>query len=959
MPNCKQKHLIRGTEGVYLVDAGPGTGKTFTIARRYATIVDQPDVKPEDVLLVTFTRNAATEMKERIVEQSGYGMRKLADAPIQTFHSFCHDLLNEYGHSAPSHLGFDETITGSTRLIEDELLEAKLFGEFFSRFRDDHPEHADFYRVISDPTTLLNLIGELTAKGVFPTCEGWYRDCERHLDGDFEAFRKRFETVNQPRNDGRKQSELRAGLRRFGSKKTYLPDSPSKQDLRGGRGTKCLDDSIARTVFEEDRTQLINFVHDLYFEYLEFALERNYLTFGFLQLFAFVLLCEDDYVRESTRFEYVMIDEFQDSSEIQFKLALLVTGTSNFCVVGDWKQSIYGFQDADVRNITDFANRIDRFTGDLNDDSSRVQLQTDEIERVELEENYRSTQSIIDFSETALEAPANSSDSVDTETLPDIVSLLSNAPFDDTTIRGVQSVDEPEGVLTLIQEIVGNEEYTVEDENGDPRVPMYSDIAVFTRTRDFGRELLSVADEHSFPMAYDGGIELFRTDPAKLLLAWLRILDLDSDRGWALVLEEAGFTLDEIKHSLETATYPAEMRRFREDLDSLETIGGVARRVFRRYGFADERTDTLLNTIQSIYDTTTFVPGDLIRLMERGIKEGTTRDITTSTGSNSVTVQTIHAAKGLEYPIVILVNMNNGSFPPSGGGSPVIRFQDPVGIRQRKLYAEVQDHPHVYDNWRRDVIRRCLRTDTDEERRLLYVAITRAEHHVLFTCGENPNTFLESLIGEPEPIEPAIGSVPAVPTEQTDLSFTIQPPTGPVGKSPHTLMDEGIFEDSGESDTLEFDPHAEASGTEFGTKVHEFAEQYALGRAVTPGTDHEERIATFLDGLPGELYIEEPVQLPLTVGGQSVMLTGVVDLVHVADNHVEIVDYKTDTSRRAENEYRKQLSVYYHVVADWFDPKPVSATILYTGKNEVIEIDPLDLSELRELISRQRGWESG
>ena len=950
-PNAKQRQLIQGIDGVYLVDAGPGTGKTFTITRRYTRIVEQPNVEPDDVLLVTFTRNAATEMKERIVDESGYGMRNLADAPIQTFHSFCHDLLNEFGYQAPSHLGLDESITGSTRLIEDELLEKALFEEFYSRFRDDHPEHADFYRIITEPSTLLSLIHTLTAKGVFPTRDGWYRNSERHLTGDFDAFRERFDAVNQPRNGGRKQSELRAGLNRFGSTKAYLPDAPSKQDIRGGRGTKAIDDAFAEEVFHEERTDLTRFVHDLYFEYLEFALERNYLTFGFLQLFAFVLLCEDEHVRESRRFDYVMIDEFQDSSEIQFKLALLVAGSDNFCVVGDWKQSIYGFQDADVMNIVDFGNRITRFTEDLNDDSRRVYLQTDEIERIELEENYRSTQTLIDFAETALETPATSSDSVDTTSLPDIVSLSSNRPFDETTIRGVQAEEEPEAVLTLIQEIVDNDDYAVEDENGHPRPPTYDDIAVFTRTRDFGRELLDVADEHAFPMAYDGGIELFRTDPAKVLLAWLRILTQDGDRGWALVLEEAGYTLDEIKHILETETYPVEMARFRDELESLETIGGVARRVFRRYGFADERTDTLLDTIQSIYDTTTFVPGDLIRLMERGIEEGTIRDITTSTGSNSVTVQTIHAAKGLEYPIVILANMNYGSFPPSGGGSPVISFQDPVGLRQRKRYAEVHAYPHVYDNWRRDVIRQCIQTDYDEERRLLYVAITRAKHHMLFTCGEKPNTFLESLVDELATIEPAIGSVPTIETEQTDLPFTIQPSTGPIEYSPHTLMDERIFEESGESDAFEFDPHVEPSGAEFGANVHEFAEEYAEGKAVTPKNEHEERIAAFLDGLPGELYVEESIRLPLEVDGQSVMLTGVADLVHVADNHVEIIDYKTDATRRAEAEYEKQLSVYYHVVAHWFDPKPVSAKIFYTGQNEVIEMKPLELSELRELVS--------
>jgi len=66
---------------------------------------------------VTFTNNAAaTEMRERIVANCDYGMRELSDAPIQTFHSLCHDILMEHGFEAPTLLGIDDRITGSTRV---------------------------------------------------------------------------------------------------------------------------------------------------------------------------------------------------------------------------------------------------------------------------------------------------------------------------------------------------------------------------------------------------------------------------------------------------------------------------------------------------------------------------------------------------------------------------------------------------------------------------------------------------------------------------------------------------------------------------------------------------------------------------------------------------------------------------------------------------------------------------
>jgi len=267
-------------------------------------------------------------------------------------------------------LGIDETITGSTRIIEDEIIEQALFREFISQFIDNHPGYDEFFTALSETSELLDLIKELSAKGVFPTADGWYRDSESHLDGDFEAFETLFTDRNEPRNGGSKQSKLRKKLYQYGEDKTYLPEAPAKWDIRGDG--KQVPADLAKRVFEEDRTVLKRFVHDVYHAYLEFALRRNYLNFGFLQLFAFVLLCEDHDLREQLGYEYVMVDEFQDSSEIQFKLTLLLAGTNNICVVGDWKQSIYSFQYADVDNIREFDDRLERFTAELNRDVDRV-----------------------------------------------------------------------------------------------------------------------------------------------------------------------------------------------------------------------------------------------------------------------------------------------------------------------------------------------------------------------------------------------------------------------------------------------------------------------------------------------------------------------------------------------------------------------------------------------------------
>ena len=938
-PNDQQQTLIDSTQGIHVVDAGAGTGKTFTVTRRYAEIVDREGTEPEDVLLVTFTTNAATEMKDRIVAHCEYEMRALSDAPIQTFHSLCHDILMEHGFEAPTLLGIDDRITGSTRVLEDENVEKALFRRFVRRFSDDHPEYDDFFRAVEEPVELLGLLKQLTAKGVFPTGSGWYRNGERYLDGDFDAFSEMFDALNQPRNGGSKQSRLRSKLGSYGTDKCYLPDAPEKATIRGERGEKQVPAAVARLVFDEARKGLKEFVHDVYYEYLEFALSRNYLNFGFLQLFAFVLLCDDHRLRDDVAFEYVMVDEFQDSSEIQFKLALLLATTNNVCVVGDWKQSIYSFQYAAVENITEFESRLDRFVDELNEDHQRLSWPARPVTEIELTENYRSTQAILEFSEHSLVTPASSTDDVEVDAVQDrIVSLSSNAAHENSHIEAIQHEDEHEAVLHKIQEIVGNEAYQVETE-GELRLPEYGDIAILTRTRAFGRELLSVAAEYGVPLAYEGGIELFRTDPAKLLLAWLRILESDSARGWAVVLEEAGYTLDEVRHIIEREAYPSDMQAFRSVLSSLATVGAVSQDVFSRYDYDGAYADVLLTTIQSVHSATTLTRGGLIRFIERGIEEGSTHEVHASAGTNSVTVQTIHAAKGLEHPIVVLANMNAHRFPPSGGNSDAITFDDPIGVRQRKVYAEEYGYPHVYDNWRSDVLRTCLPRGYDEERRLLYVAMTRAESHLVFSAGETPNTFLEALPVDIEKVDPDVQEDDGTETTQAHLQISVPTPKSPIGHSPHTLMRDDVFE--GVDD---------GRGAAFGTRTHEFAEQYVLEGDAEPSNDDERHIASFLDSLDGTFRVEEDAYLPLSVDGERVTISGIVDLVHIRPEAVEVIDFKTDLGRHAEGEYRKQLSVYYHVLDEWFSQRDVSVGIFYTAEGDYVEIEPLSKAELVDLL---------
>lgn len=941
-PNERQQELIEATSGIHVVDAGAGTGKTFTVTRRYANLLGQGATEPEDILLITFTNNAAAEMKERVVAHCDYSMAALRDAPINTFHGYCHELLLRHGFEAPTRLGIDDRITSSTRLLENEVIEEERFREFLGQFIDAHPEHHDYVRILRDTTSVLELIKELAAKGVFPTADGWFRDGEAYLDGDFEAFETLFAAANEPNEgaSGPTQSDLRRRLSGFERDRCYLPDAPSEADLRGEWGQTQIDEAWAQRAFEEERDALKAFVHDVYFEYIAFALRRNYLNFSFLLMFAFALLCEDHALRESVQFEHVMVDEFQDTSEIQFKLALLLAGTDNLCVVGDWKQSIYSFQYASVDNIRRFEARLKNYKRELNGDRERVGYPVTDVNEISLVKNYRSTQSILDFSEHSLTLPATSREAVDPAVRDEITSLESTTAHDHSRIEAFTSDDEYEALLTRIQAIVDNPDYAVEADDGELRAPSYEDIAVLTRTRSFGRELQSRAKAFNIPVAYEGGVELFATDQAILLLAWLRILvDQHSERGWAVVLEEAGYTLDEVKHVLDTDAYPKNMLQFRELLAGAATIGGVARRVFDRYGFDDAYADALVAVLQGTFDSTRRNRGEIVRFMEQSLAADATHEVDDNPGGDSITVQTIHAAKGLEHPIVILANINQYSFPPSGGGADRIRYEDPIGLRQTKLHAAAHGRPHLYDNWRYRILSKCLERDYDEERRLMYVAITRAESHVLFSAGPSPSPLFEHLPLEPEMVEPDVADAGVTRTEQARLQVSVPVPDVPAGQSPHSLMDDRVFSDV-----------EEGKGMEFGTRVHDFAEQYVEGESVEPSNDDERNVKAFLDSLSGELRAEENAYLPVAAGDDQVTISGVIDLLHITDDRVDIVDYKTDRGRHAESEYRKQLSVYYHVVRHAYPERGITTSILYTADGTRVDIDPLTVGEISGLI---------
>ncbi|QKQ98330.1 AAA family ATPase [Candidatus Nanohaloarchaea archaeon] len=907
-PNKQQQKLIDNTDGIYLVDAGAGTGKTFTITRRYAEILDD-GVEPGDILLATFTNNAADQMKERIIERTDVKASKIYDAPISTFHSFAKKILRNHGFDTPRILGLEEDITQSLNLMESEVREKQEFDSFMNLFIDENSQYHEFYQIIDDYSQILSLLKNLAAKGIVPEKEGWFGNSEKYIDGDFQEFKKIFKEVNKPRNsgNGKKQSELRSRL--YSMKyKDFDEDAPSEEEVRGGYGTKQVRRDFGEKAFNEGREKLKEFVHNIYFSYLQYCLRKNYLNFNFLLAFSYVLLTEKKALRDKLSFKYLMIDEFQDTNEIQFKLTLLLADEPNICAVGDWKQSIYSFQYANVENIQRFQRRLEKYREELNEGQRRVDFRIENVEEIRLKKNYRSTQEILDLSEEALTLPATGYENLPQEEIRSKITSLESQKDEEGRIEKLLTEKEAENVLAKIQGRV--------QEGGRE----YGDIAVLTRTRNFGLELQKEAQNRGVPVAYEGGVELFKTNPAVMLLAWMRISNSNSDRGWAVVLENAGYTLDEAKEILDNENYPKDMEEFREELDTTSDIGQFAEKVFTRYEVSNGFTERIVEVLTDTFESSYMNLGQLIQFVEDNIEDGEIYEIDNSMQENVVKIQTIHAAKGLEYPVVFISDVNQSRFPSTNGNYIPIEYRDVIGLRTRKKYNE--EKGFSFDNWRSEILFQTLSKGYDEERRLMYVGITRAEEELYITAEEGrKSTFFEKM-----PLEEEYYSEKPIEQEEntSDISFF----------DPELPEYEGS-EATAVTSLLDLE---EGDGREKGRDLHEFAEEKIQGDA-SSSTDYEENIEQFIEGLDGRKQCEVDIRLPADGG----VIKGRIDLLLEKEEVIRIYDFKIGD--KEPEKYQKQLSLYASAIEDARE-KPVEAYIYCVSEDKVRSIEVMPVTDI-------------
>jgi DNA helicase II / ATP-dependent DNA helicase PcrA len=335
--NPQQQKAVDAIEGPVMVIAGPGTGKTQILAARIGKILLDTDVLPENILCLTYTDAGTIAMRKRLVHFIGADAYKVN---IYTFHAFCNDVIQDNLQL------FEKTSLDAV----SELESIQLFKTLIDSFPKNHPlkrYRGDVYYEINNLKSLFSAMKR----------EGW-----------------------APEFINRKIEE-------------YINDLPNREEYIAKRAVKDFKKGDVRTdkiEEEKEKMEKLKAAVNEFNNYQNLMRKKNRYDFDDMINWVIKVFEENAGVLSSyqEKFQYILVDEYQDTSGIQNRLVQLLINywdKPNVFVVGDDDQSIYRFQGANVENMLGFANAY-----------------TSNLLTVVLTSNYRSTQPILDISKTLI-----------------------------------------------------------------------------------------------------------------------------------------------------------------------------------------------------------------------------------------------------------------------------------------------------------------------------------------------------------------------------------------------------------------------------------------------------------------------------------------------------------------------------------------------------------------------------
>ncbi|MGG9970657.1 ATP-dependent DNA helicase [Ferruginibacter sp. SUN002] len=741
--NPQQRKAVDTIEGPVMVIAGPGTGKTQILAARIGKILLDTDALPENILCLTYTDAGTIAMRKRLVQFIGADAYKVN---IYTFHAFCNDVIQD-------NLSLFEK---NTLDAISELESIELFKTLIDNFPKNHLLKRYRGDVYFEVNNLKSLFSSMKREGWTP------------------------EYINQKIDE-------------------YIADLPNRDEYVAKRAVKEFKKGDVRTdkiEEEKEKMEKLRAAVNEFENYQSLMRKRNRYDFDDMINWVIRVFEENKIVLANyqEKFQYILVDEYQDTSGTQNKLVQLLINywdKPNVFVVGDDDQSIYRFQGANVENMLEFANAY-----------------TKDLITVVLTNNYRSTQPILDVSKSVINRNEErlirkidglTKDLVAANTK---INELKHLPL----ICEYNSVRDEMAAITfnveglLKQEIPPGQIAVIYKENkyGEELakyfrlkgIPVYSKRSINILDHPFIKKIISLLSylnaEHDIP--YGGDEMLFEIlhydfysippiDIAKLTvevnqkkyngeLTSIRKLLFDKSNNAPKDLFDAGLNqrLKNVSALLEKLIADVSNVTLQQLFENIIQYAGVLSYIMKS-NEKIELMQLLTALFNFIKEETSRNPSldlsGLIAIMDLMRKEGIALPLVQVAGNDKgVNLLTAHGSKGLEFDHVFFAGCNAASWEKKrkpGGG---YKFPDTMFSSQPNS------------------------SDEEELRRLFYVALTRAETNLSISYAKykndgkelEPSMFIAEILEQHAiPIEKIV-----LPNEQIVefelLNFTAQAP---------------------------------------------------------------------------------------------------------------------------------------------------------------------------------------
>ena len=723
LTNTQRQAVESWGQGDVCVVAGSGSGKTTVLVERFRWLVSRQGFRPDEILAITFTEKAAANMLERLVVNSDPAHREaFQTAQISTIHAFCARLLREHAFEAGLDPGFEVIDAWEAEV----LLRRSIADVLDERYAEHEQPTLDFLRAFygsgahAERNELSNVHGEL-----------------------FHVF----------------QAQRASGRRITDAQPTGPPQRSDDHELLNVGSPMAGDPP-----HHDSRRWLIETLCQVDGHYLESKRRHAWLDFADLEIEAVGLLSGSPSL--DLPYRAILVDEYQDTNRLQADLVRLLQERtrqrgSTLFAVGDLNQSIYGFRHAEPRVFHDYRRRVRESGGQV----------------VELLENFRSRAGILRAVETVFDRPSGGVEPRELEAARDLprkrdpsVEVLIARARDKEGAREAEAQHLAARIIDLRGNLLVGE---------GKRPAEWKDFAVLGRTRAVLADITKGLQSAGIPYQVSAGRRFFEAEEVRDLVNFLRVLRNPRDeislatvlcsplaglsdsalleiklagefkKNLISVLGSKKFGADSLtkpKDAERLAEFQARLDRFRNlrDETPVEVLLSrlLAETGYESHAFAADggyikvaNIRKLLRLIRQLQETRRLRLHEVVDRLEElqfsvvDEPEAESHDEEVY----AVKVLTVHAAKGLEFPVVVIPGVNRWGRKDTNAA-----LYDPecgLGVRWVEDAATGEAKG---DSIYQAIRARLKERDQEETDRLLYVAMTRAEEHLLLSAAFGP-----------------------------------------------------------------------------------------------------------------------------------------------------------------------------------------------------------------------------